>query len=80
MVVIMGEIRGQTLGGARDFQEGFAPGLGVRAALALQELVQFGIHLFQLNSGQLWQFGDNLSRTHILISLARYNPKLAEPA
>jgi hypothetical protein len=43
-------------------------------------LVQFGIHLFQLNSGQLWQFGDNLSRTHILISLARYNPKLAEPA
>jgi hypothetical protein len=47
MIMIVGEIRRQTLSGARHFQQGLAPRLGSRATLGLEELPQFGVRLFQ---------------------------------
>ena len=67
MVVVVGEISGQALGGASDLEQGFAPGPDAGAALVLQELVYPGVHLFQLVARQLSQFGNDLGRTHNLL-------------
>ena len=40
--------------------------LDAGAALVLQELTHPGVHLFQLVARQLWQFGNDLDRTHNL--------------
>jgi len=62
--VIDGTICRQTLHRASKGTQRITPVLGRRLLLVLKQLMQFGVHLFQLGPGQAGQFCNDLVCAH----------------